>query len=200
MPNPSPNPDAVQQVAALQRDGLLLIAYLAERPDRQLVQNGAGHDDTVELGLLTLDSAEVAGDPDRFGRLLKTIDSLGRLALPATTATIRVSADYLLGTPDLTSDRVKSALKAPTRTLGLILWILLAATAASVFLLMHVDDGRRTIGQLAMVNAELAKTFDDMARLDPAKDWIPPEAPAGKGPQVAQLGKLALPVAGPAAA
>ena len=33
MPDQAPRCDAERQVAALQRDGLLLIAYLAERPD-----------------------------------------------------------------------------------------------------------------------------------------------------------------------
>ena len=46
---------------------------------------------------------------------------------------------------------------------------LLAAVLLSVALLMHVDDGRRVIGQMAAVRADLDRSFGDLAKLDRAR-------------------------------
>lgn len=185
MPDQPPGCNAERQVTALQRDGLLLVAYLAERPDRQLVQNGAEREDTVQLSLLTAPAAEVAADAAKFGALLKTIDSLARSAEPATTATIRVTSDYLFGTPDLACDRARLARRAPTRKVGLILAAMLLVTGLAVWLLAQVDEGRRAMAQLATVNTDLARVFAELGKLD-AKDWVPPEAPAGQEPKMVQ--------------
>jgi hypothetical protein len=194
-PETRPNPHALRQVGILQRDGLLLIAHLAEATDRALADATPGGVSHAEMSLLTDPAEAVAGDPDRLDHLLRLVERLGRAAAPATTTSIRVTCGFLLGLgPDATQEE-RGMVRALRWRLQAIRALLVAATALSVGLLMHVDDGRRTVGQLATVRAELATVFSEMAKLDPATDWIlagpgldaaaappAPETPARSGP------------------
>lgn len=162
---------AMPQIAELQQDGLLLLGHLAETSSRALVAGSGTPEEPVDPGMLVAPPAAIAADGAQFRRLLRTIDALGSAAAPATIPSIRLTRAYLFGP----SAQVPAADVARAgnlrRWLNGIRLALLAAVLLSVALLMHVDDGRRIIGQMAAVRTELDRNYGDLAKLDRALDF-----------------------------
>ena len=134
--------------------------------------------------------------------LAHRVATLSRMALPATIDTIALTDYYLYGRlpdgpyfPDRQRDILKSQARHLRTTLRQVKACFAVATVLAVALLMHIDDGRRTVGQLADVRRELAATFADLARLDPEKDWVPHPAPPATA-QAAPAPAAAAPAAG----
>jgi hypothetical protein len=162
---------AAIQIAHLQKDGLLLLAHLAENSNRSLVAGTGRPEDQVDPGMLTAPPAEIAADDAKFRRLLRTIDALAIAAAPATTTSIRLTCAYLSGPSSQVSQADVARAANLRRWLNGIRLALLAAVLLSVALLMHVDDGRRVIGQMAAVRTDLDRTYGDLAKLDRALDF-----------------------------
>ena len=167
----APDTQAVVQIAHLQKDGLLLLTHLAENSSRSLVAGTGAPEDQVDPGMLTAPPAEIAADGAKFRRLLRTVDALATSAAPATTTTIRLTCAYLSGASSQVSQSYVARAANLRRWLNGIRLALLAAVLLSVALLMHVDDGRRVIGQMAAVRTDLDRTYGDLAKLDRAQDF-----------------------------
>jgi hypothetical protein len=167
----APDTQAVVQIAHLQKDGLLLLTHLAENSNRSLVAGTGTPEDQVDPGMLTAPPGEIAADGAKFRRLLRTVDALGIAAAPATTTTIRLTCAYLSGPSSQVSQSYVARAANLRRWLNGIRLALLAAVLLSVALLMHVDDGRRVIGQMAAVRTDLDRTYGDLAKLDRAQDF-----------------------------
>jgi hypothetical protein len=168
---PEAESQAAVQIAQLQKDGLLLLAHLAENSSRALVTGTGQPEDQVDPGMLTAPPAEIATDGTKFRRLLRTVDALAIAAAPATTSSIRLTCAYLSGPSSQVAASDLARARNLHKWLNGIRLALLAAVLLSVALLMHVDDGRRVIGQMAAVRADLDRSYGDLAKLDRAADF-----------------------------
>ncbi|NOG70236.1 hypothetical protein [Roseicella sp. DB1501] len=162
---------AREQVIRLQRDGLALLTFLAERPGRALVETSARELDKVDPGLMIAEPAEIAADPARFGALVRSVDLLGRAAAPATATSIRLTRAYLFGPqPGITPREARRARRLRFCVLGIQAGLLLAGLAA-IFLLLKAEEGRRIVGQLAMVRTDLERSYGALWKLDRQTDF-----------------------------
>jgi len=74
----APRSHALAHVEALQRDGLLLLAHLAEAPNGRLNGGVADSKDAVDPDLFITDPDVLANHPAKLGQLLKAVDLLVR--------------------------------------------------------------------------------------------------------------------------
>jgi hypothetical protein len=175
-----PLASAVAYVRDLQRDGRLLLRFVARRMDRPLGTAGflAGAEpapDGTELAahVLMEDPERIARDRNRFVALAACIDQLSRNAAPATVGTIRLTIAYLriAGEGSEPPADVASRARKLRWMMRLIIAIAVAATVTSVLLLANVDDGRRAMQQLQEVRRDLSTTTIDLSKL-PDTAWI----------------------------
>jgi hypothetical protein len=164
---------AVAQIESMQRDGLLLLAYLAQKPDRWLIPGAQPGESQVDAGLLTAPAAAIEADPAKLNGLVQSLDWLGRAAAPATITSVRLTSAYLYGPSPQNSAAEVARAQHLRRWMNGIRLVLLVAVVLAVALLMHVDDGRRIVGQLATVRTDLDKSFGDLAKLDRNVDFEP---------------------------
>lgn len=204
MPQPTPpDPDALgpgseaalHWVSDLQKDGRVLLRFVARRPDRPLAaasQMGlrGAPEGFTPYNILTADPRKIAANADLLTMLVGCIDDLSRRAAPATVATIRLSAAYLRvkledaaktdGVPGESGEPPQHVIRR-ARWLRFVVQFIaiagIATTILSVLLLAHVDDGRRAVQQLEQSRAELARTYSELAKL-PLAAWVvlPPQA------------------------
>jgi hypothetical protein len=162
---------AREQVTRLQQDGLALLTFLAERPGRALVETSARELDKVDPGLMIAEPAAIATDPARFSALVRSVDLLGRAAAPATATSIRLTRAYLFGPqPGITPREAGRARWLRRCVLGIQAGLLLAGLAA-IFLLLKADEGRRIVGQLALVRTDLERSYGALWKLDRQTDF-----------------------------
>ena len=170
LPGPG-NAAPLAQIARLQRDGLALLTFLAERPGRALAGSSPREMDEVDPGLMIAEPAAVAADPARFAALVRSVDLLGRAAAPATATSIRLTRAYLFGAEaGITPAEARGARRLRHCVLGIQLGLLLAGLVA-IFLLLKADEGRRIVGQLALVRADLDRSYGALWKLDRQTDF-----------------------------
>ncbi|MDB5375299.1 MAG: hypothetical protein JWP04_3941 [Belnapia sp.] len=164
----------VEYLTGLQRDGRLLLRYLARKADRPL---GAQTTGAVMPDVLTVEPALLNG---RFGELASFVDDLSRRAAPATVTSIRLTSAYLRVPVegDEPPEDVRKKVRRLHRTMWLVIIIAIVATLLAVVLLAHVDDGRRAIQQLGMARADLATVRTELEKLAPTTHWVV-HAPVG---------------------
>ncbi len=172
---------AKDYVRELQRDGRLLLRYVARHVDRPLVQPGVGswrgaaeYPQPV-AHILTSSPEAVSASGAQMEQLAVLVDNLAQRAAPASVTSIRLTAAYLrvpvegLEPPKEVQKRAKRLKKL----MLLIVAIAVLATLISVLLLAHVDSGQRSMRQLQAVRADLAETAERMSDL-PNEAWMAP--------------------------
>jgi hypothetical protein len=164
------DPLSLQEIARLQRDGLVLLGYLAEKPNRAMT-DAPPDTNGIDPQLMIAPIAEIAGDPTKFNALVRSVDLLGRAAAPATASSVRLTWAFLLGRgPEVLGPEQQRAKR-------LRLWMhvvrigLLIAAAIAISLLLKADQGRRIVGQLAQVRGELDRTYAELWKLDRERDF-----------------------------
>jgi hypothetical protein len=170
----------LRYVRRMQRDGRLLLRHIAGRADRAL----PAATPTPLLPTLFADAAAVAADPAELDRLADCVDALSRAASPATAASIRLTRAYLRSTPpddDVTSPEILRRGMTLRTILKVLAGCAMLAVVVTLWLLAHVDDGRRSLQQLQSVRGELRATYEELGRM-PATAWLIPEAPEGTLP------------------
>lgn len=162
-------------VRGLQRDGRLLLRFLARRSDRPLgtivpVQSNQSGS-IAAYSLLTKEKAEdIAADPEDLALLIACVDDLGRRAAPATVSTIRLSSAYLcipLEDGEPYPNQIARRARALKCGMNLIVLVALLATVLAVLLLAHVDSGQRAAQQLEAARARVAQIDADLLKLRP---------------------------------
>jgi hypothetical protein len=180
---PGPGRDlgpGITYVRDLQRDGRLLLRFVARRTDRPL-GSAALLGPTEPAGVaaaphvLLDEPAAIAADHRRLEALAACVDQLSQRAGPATVATIRLTSAFLRVAPEggEPPEEVIARGRKLRRMMSLIIGIAVLATIASVLLLAHVDDGRRAMQQLQEVRRDLATTNAELAKL-PEGAWVGP--------------------------
>ena len=162
---------SLAEIARLQRDGLLLLAYLTEKPNRLLTDPPVGGEAGIDPQLFITAPEAIAADPANFAALVRSVDLLGRMAAPANAASVRLTQAFLYGSGPATSEQDGQ------RARRLRLWThamrlgLLVAAAIAIGLLLKVDQGRRIVGQLGQVRGDLDRSYSELAKLDRSQDF-----------------------------
>ena len=137
----------LHQIEQFQRDGLLLLDHLTKRTERRFIA-ASGEGDAAQAGgakagieSLSLEPlrqspSDIAAAPDGLRSLVLLVDSLSRLAAPATPQTIRNSRRGFLRSFDL-----------------ILLLLLLVAMFFSVAVFWRVDEARSLISQTRQAQA-----------------------------------------------
>lgn len=158
-PSRSPESDFEGYVSQLQKDGRLLLRFIARRTDRivptSLIdqarpQGDAGPPAQGERALLLGDCAAIARDARQFAALVNLVDDLSMRAAPATTGTLRLTYAYL----DIPAegqeppDEFKSHAAVLRRSMqALVAWSVLAFLL-TVAMLIHLTEGQNALKQL----------------------------------------------------
>ncbi|TDH62050.1 hypothetical protein E2C06_13880 [Dankookia rubra] len=174
-----PSGTAAQQILELQAAGRILRAYLARHPNPQvpcgtgLPLGGSGPD------ILNQGAAAILANAGLERDLVATVECLSRAAFPATVETIRVTRDFMATGPAATpgARRTRRCLRVGV---GGVVVLLVVAMLLSILLLMGLDDGRRTVGQLDALRLELATAYGDLAKLNLKTDWVVVQGKGGK--------------------
>jgi hypothetical protein len=171
MADDAQDPDSLADIGGLQRDGLLLLSYLAETPNRPLISPAVGGAEGVDLQCFIKAPEAIADDAAAFAALVRSVDLLGRAAAPANAASVRLTRTFLFGPgPTTSAQEVQSARQLRRWTTAVRLGLLVAAVIA-IGLLLKVDQGRRIVGQLSQVRGDLDRSYSELAKLDRAQDF-----------------------------
>lgn len=163
-------------VRQMQRDGRVLLRHVAGRADRALPTAAP-----PLLPTLFAEAPAVAADPVQLEALADCVDALSREAAPASAATIRLTRAYLRSSPpddDVVSPETLRRGVTLRTILKTLAGLAILAVAVTLWLLAHVDDGRRSLQQLQAVRGELRATFEELVRM-PSAAWLTPDAPEG---------------------
>lgn len=188
-PKPPPE-EPIEALAAerslqfMQRDGRLLLRYVARRADKVFAGNSsvssggdrslAGSDVLPRSHVLAMRPEELAKDQHALELLATTIDDLSRRAAPATVTSIRLTAAYLR-VPAEDREPPDDVRKRASRIRGhmrIVIAVAILATIMSILLLAHVDDGQRAIRQLQDSRKEVADVQLRLSGLRP-NAWYP---------------------------
>ncbi|TCZ54265.1 hypothetical protein [Roseicella aquatilis] len=167
----APAARSLEQIAQLQQDGLVLLAHLAERPNRALNDRAPPEEGRADPRLLILPPGEIAADPDRFSALVTSVDLLGRAAAPATVTSIRLTRAYLFGGQSGISPREERRAQRLRRLMFALQIGLMLVGLAAMYLLLKVDEGRGLVGQLAQVRGDLDRSYGELGKLDRKADF-----------------------------
>jgi hypothetical protein len=159
----------VEFVRGLQRDGRLLLRHVARDGERSL-NAIAPADRSTSLALsdtLLTDPVVLASDPQRVAALASHVDALSRCAAPASVTTIRLTCAYLRvaeenGEPP---PEVRKQVWRLRIWMDFIIGTAIVTTVLAMFLLAHVDDGRRALQQLNQVRTELDSLYEQLGKV-----------------------------------
>lgn len=202
--NLGPSPGTIAYLARLQGDGRLMLRYLMELPKRSSMPAADDPARGLTPAILFEPAARLAADPQRTTGLIQYVDFLSRTADPVSLATVRETYRFLGQDQNLNGTPPRHPV---LRTLvwlrvqkGLVVAMLLgfALLVMSVYFLVQVDDGRRTMQQLAANRADVTAVYNDLGKVEGAPNWVIHLArkPFPPAPDVA-LAVGAVPVPGP---
>ncbi len=165
----APGPEAEGYVASMQRDGRLLLRFIARRSDRFLGGDrmASPPGPTAPTGTLFAPAAQVAASSDRLRELLACVDELGWRAAPANVRSVRLTSAYLRiaiedGEPP---PDIRHEANSVRRYMMFVAWLALILLAVAVAVLAHMDAGRRLLIQLRELRIGEAEILKDMATL-----------------------------------
>jgi len=147
----------------LQKDAMILLRYVAGRPDRPLAMLNAREASDVSA---TVFSSEADSDLDaRIDDLQDLLDQLSRLAAPATATSIRLTQAYLHN-PSIDGEPPR-VIRRQARKLRRWIYLIRAFTIVlflmTVFTLVHVTFGRQALDQLRQQQGVLTVLEDRLA-------------------------------------
>ena len=196
-PGGEPSQGTIAYLARLQGDGRLMLRYLMELPRRSSIPDAEDPAGGITPAILFDPPARLAGDVGRITQLIRYVDFLSRTADPVSLATVRETYRFLGQDQDLNGSttlrrRLVYALSwlrdkkgvAVASALGLCLLVL------SIYFLVQVDDGRRTMQQLATIRADVTAVYNDLGKVEAPPNWVihlaskpfPPAAIPGAAP------------------
>ena len=156
----------LHQIEQFQRDGLLLLDHLTKRTERRFIA-ASGEGDAAQAGgaktgieSLSLEPlrqspSDIAAAPDGLRSLVLLVDSLSRLAAPATPQTIRNSRRGFLRSFDL-----------------ILLLLLLVAMFFSVAVFWRVDEARSLISQTRQAQAGANEVYGRLNLLKAEDNFV----------------------------
>lgn len=162
----------LDQIAEMQQAGRLLLRHVIRRYEKTLIGSGSTEELGKDIGLLTMDAADVARGAEDRGRLVRFVDDLSRRAAPANLNTIELTCAYLRTDANIMRDeKVVSRARGLRLIFGLIFIFAAVVTVAAIAVLAHVDSGRRSAQLLEGTRKEISTIFADMGKTPPAA-WI----------------------------
>ena len=174
-----PTQGTIAYLARLQGDGRLMLRYLMEMPKRSTIPAADDPAGGITPAILFDPPARLAEDAGRITQLIRYVDFLSRTADPVSLATVRETYRFLGQDQDLNGSttlrrRLVYALSwlrdkkgvAVASALGLGLLVL------SIYFLVQVDDGRRTMQQLATIRADVTAVYNDLGKVEGAPNWV----------------------------
>ena len=163
---------SLDEIERLQRDGLVLLGHLAERPGRALVENRAAQSEgLVDPELMIAEPDTILKNPKQFSALVKSVDLLGRAAAPATVASIRLTKAYLYRKVSGAHGAEQAEARRIRNCMHVIQTALLLLAALALYLLLIADEGRRVVRQLEGVRADLDRTYGELWKLRRETDF-----------------------------
>jgi hypothetical protein len=151
----------------LQKDAMILLRYVAGRPDRPLAMLSAR--DSSEVSATVFSSGPESESDARIDDLQNLLDQLSRLAAPATATSIRLTQAYLLN-PSIDGEPPR-VIRRQARKLRRRIYLIRAFTIVifivTVITLVHVTFGRQALDQLRQQQGVLTVLEDRLALATP---------------------------------
>ncbi len=174
-----PTQATIDYLARLQGDGRLMLRYLMERPLQSSIPGTEDPAHGITPSILFEPPARLAGDTGQTTQLIRYVDFLSRTADPVSLATVRETYRFLGQDQYLNGStpgwrRLLYFLSWPRDKKGVVLAALLGLIllALSVYFLVQVDDGRRTMQQLAANRADVTAVYNDLGKVEGAPNWV----------------------------
>lgn len=213
-PGAEPSEGTIAYLARLQGDGRLMLRYLMELPKRSSIPAADDPAGGITPAILFDPPAQLAGDAGRTTQLIRYVDFLSRTADPVSLATVRETYRFLGQDQELTGGTT-----LPRRLVYVLSWLRdkkgvavasalgLCLLVLSIYFLVQVDDGRRTMQQLATIRADVTAVYNDLGKVEGAPNWVihlasrpfPPAAPGGTPASIPGAVPAAIPANVPGA-
>jgi hypothetical protein len=153
----------------LQKDAMILLRYVAGRPDRPLAMLNAR--ESSEISATVFSSGPDSDSDARIDDLQNLLDQLSRLAAPATATSIRLTQAYLLN-PSIDGEPPRVIRRQARKLRQRIYWIralTIAIFLVTVVTLVHVTFGRQALDQLRQQQGVLTVLEDRLALATPTE-------------------------------
>ncbi len=163
------NAEIDDYVEKLQRDGRLLLRYIARRTDVALpeLQHPSEDKNSESFNVLFYETTAVRTDEIKLAKLVQCIDELSARAAPANVRSIRLTSAYLdiavegkEPPPDIRAEAVRLR-----RYNWVVSAICVVLFLGSVAVLSHIEYGRRLLQQVNTLRVEEQGLTHEMAML-----------------------------------